>query len=31
VAVDLNAIPPEAIDHIEILRDGAGAMYGSDL
>jgi len=30
VAVDLNAIPLEAIDHIEILRDGAGAMYGSD-
>ena len=30
VAVDFNAIPPEAIDHIEILRDGAGAMYGSD-
>ena len=30
VAVDLNAIPPESIDHIEILRDGAGAMYGSD-
>ncbi|MBV8495951.1 MAG: TonB-dependent receptor plug domain-containing protein, partial [Gammaproteobacteria bacterium] len=30
VSVDLNAIPLEAIDHIEILRDGAGAMYGSD-
>lgn len=30
VAVDLNAIPLDAIDHIEILRDGAGAMYGSD-
>jgi iron complex outermembrane receptor protein len=30
VAVDVNAIPGEAIDHIEILRDGAGAMYGSD-
>ncbi|MBS0364684.1 MAG: TonB-dependent receptor [Proteobacteria bacterium] len=30
VAVDLNAIPVEAIDHIEVLRDGAGAMYGSD-
>lgn len=30
VAVDLNAIPEEAIDHIEILRDGAGAQYGSD-
>lgn len=30
VAVDLNSIPPEAIDHIEVLRDGAGAQYGSD-
>lgn len=30
VAVDVNAIPPEAIERIEILRDGAGAMYGSD-
>ena len=30
MAVDLNAIPPEAIDHIEILRDGAAAQYGSD-
>jgi len=30
VAVDVNAIPEEAIDHIEILRDGAGAQYGSD-
>ncbi len=30
VAVDLNAIPEEAIDHIEVLRDGAGARYGSD-
>lgn len=30
VAVDLNAIPEEAIDHIEILGDGAGAQYGSD-
>ncbi len=28
--VDLNAIPSEAIDHIEILRDGAAAQYGSD-
>ncbi len=28
--VDLNMIPPSAIDHIEILRDGAAAMYGSD-
>ena len=30
MAVDLNAIPPSAIDHIEILRDGAAAQYGSD-
>ncbi len=30
VAVDVNAIPPEAIERIEVLRDGAGAMYGSD-
>ncbi len=30
VAVDLNTIPPGAIDHIEVLRDGAGAVYGSD-
>ena len=28
--VDLNAIPSSAIDHIEILRDGAAAQYGSD-
>jgi len=28
--VDLNAIPLEAIDHIEVLRDGAAAQYGSD-
>ena len=27
---DLNAIPASAIDHIEILRDGASAQYGSD-
>src|SRR5664279_4695148 len=27
---DLNAIPMSAIDHIEILRDGAAAQYGSD-
>ena len=29
-AVDLNAIPATMIDHIEILRDGAAAQYGSD-
>lgn len=28
--VDLDAIPPAMIDHIEILRDGAAAQYGSD-
>lgn len=28
--VDLNAIPMNAIDHIEVLRDGAAAQYGSD-
>lgn len=27
---DLNAIPVSAIDHIEVLRDGASAQYGSD-
>ena len=30
VGVDLNAIPTSAIDHIEVLRDGAAAQYGSD-
>lgn len=30
VPVDLNMIPIAAIDHIEILRDGAAAQYGSD-
>ena len=29
-AVDLNAIPFYAIDRIEVLRDGASALYGSD-
>ena len=27
---DLNTIPVDAIDHIEVLRDGASAQYGSD-
>jgi iron complex outermembrane receptor protein len=27
---DLNAIPISAIDHVEVLRDGAAAQYGSD-
>jgi iron complex outermembrane receptor protein len=30
VPVDLNAIPADAIERIEILRDGASAQYGSD-
>ena len=29
-AVDLNEIPPIAIDRIEVLRDGASSIYGSD-
>ena len=29
-AVDLNAIPFAAIDRIEVLRDGASAIYGTD-
>jgi len=28
--VDLNEIPPLAIDRIEVLRDGAASQYGSD-
>jgi iron complex outermembrane receptor protein len=28
--VDINAIPVGAIDHVEVLRDGAAAQYGSD-
>jgi iron complex outermembrane recepter protein len=28
--VDFNSIPMSAIDHIEVLRDGAAAQYGSD-
>jgi iron complex outermembrane recepter protein len=28
--VDLNFIPVEAIDHIEVLTDGAAAQYGTD-
>jgi iron complex outermembrane receptor protein len=27
---DLNMIPPSAIDHIDMLQDGASAIYGSD-
>jgi iron complex outermembrane receptor protein len=29
-AVDLNGIPFAAIDHIEVLREGASSLYGSD-
>ena len=29
-AVDLNAIPFAAVDRIEVLRDGASAIYGTD-
>jgi len=29
-AVDLNAIPTSAIDRVEVLREGASALYGSD-
>jgi len=28
--VDLDMIPVSAVDHIEVLRDGASAQYGSD-
>ena len=28
--VDLNTIPTSAIDRIEVLKDGASAVYGSD-
>ncbi len=28
--VDLDLIPVSAVDHIEILKDGAAAQYGSD-
>src|ERR1017187_5548626 len=28
--VDLNLIPPAAIDRVEVLEDGASAIYGSD-
>ncbi|QPF71875.1 TonB-dependent receptor [Roseateles sp. DAIF2] len=30
VAVDLNSIPFAAIERIEVLRDGASAVYGTD-
>jgi len=28
--VDINAIPLAAVDHIEVLKDGASAIYGAD-
>ena len=28
--VDINLIPFPMIDHIDILKDGASAVYGSD-
>jgi len=28
--VDLNLIPVSAIDHVEVLQDGAAAQYGTD-
>ncbi|HET7868136.1 MAG TPA: TonB-dependent receptor plug domain-containing protein, partial [Burkholderiaceae bacterium] len=30
VAVDLNSIPFAALERIEVLRDGASAVYGTD-
>jgi len=30
VSTELNAIPTSGIGHIEVLRDGASAQYGSD-
>ncbi len=29
-AVDIASIPVAAIDHVEVLKDGASAVYGSD-
>ncbi len=29
-AFDLNVLPQSSIDHIEILKDGASSVYGSD-
>jgi iron complex outermembrane receptor protein len=29
-SVDLNVLPNAIIDHIEVLRDGASSIYGSD-
>ena len=30
VSVDVNSIPLSAIDRVEVLKDGASAIYGSD-
>lgn len=30
IFVDVNQVPPSAIDHIEVLEDGSSAIYGSD-
>src|SRR5262249_26085745 len=29
-AVDVNQIPLSIVDHVEVLKEGAGAVYGSD-
>ncbi|WLI87872.1 TonB-dependent receptor [Massilia sp. R2A-15] len=29
-AVDVNSIPLAAVDHVEVLKDGASGVYGSD-
>ncbi len=29
-SVDLNTIPTEAVERVEVLKDGASAVYGSD-
>ena len=29
-AVDINSIPLAAVDHVELLKDGASGVYGSD-
>ncbi|THD77903.1 MAG: TonB-dependent receptor [Phenylobacterium sp.] len=29
-AVDINSIPPELVDHVEVVTGGASAIYGSD-
>ncbi|MCX6953367.1 MAG: TonB-dependent receptor, partial [Verrucomicrobia bacterium] len=29
-AVNVNQLPTQGVDHVEVLRDGASAIYGSD-